>query len=190
MRALQLGALALVSFGLVGYAVFSMVTSEPVRPRGRAAASSAGAARPAARTPAARDAKAPIVRFARAARSVDAPPTLDAEPPADDDEAAAFAAAVAEEAPVVDARPIPRAVAEAAFESLISELEELEPEALGAVERERLYRNVSDAFTTLSIQLGENETAALEDAYTRMHDEMRRLRLQRPKYDPSAERRR
>ena len=31
-----------------------------------------------------------------------------------------------------------------------------------------------------------DDTAALEDAYTRMQDEMRRLKLQRPKFQPGA----
>jgi hypothetical protein len=92
-----------------------------------------------------------------------------------------------EDPPPIDARPIPKAVAEATFESLISQLEELEPGSLGTVERERLYRSVNDAFTSLSMHLGDDDTAALEDAYTRMQDEMRRLKLQRPQFKPGSD---
>ena len=183
MKPLQLGILALVSLGLVGYTIFSMVTAEPARPR-TSAAQDVGPKRRAG--PRGAGEEAPIVRLARATRSPSADLDTIPAPDDDDDDAAAAMQINEEEGPPVDARPIPRAVAEATFESLISQLEDLEPGSLGTVERERLYRSVSDAFTSLSMHLGDDDTAALEDAYTRMQDEMRRLKLQRPKFQPGA----
>ena len=115
MKPLQLGILALVSLGLVGYTIFSMVTAEPARPR-TSAAQDVGPKRRA--SPRGAGEEAPIVRLARATRSPSADLDTIPAPDDDDDDAAAAMQINEEEGPPVDARPIPRAVAEATFEKI------------------------------------------------------------------------
>ncbi len=186
MKAPLLGLFALTSLGLVGYAIYVLSSAEPARPRSRTAPTAqlpAGAPSPDLRGPRPNPkAGTPLTRMARAVQDEARtqrmpPPGTDPNVPVEE---------VPDDVPEA-ALPITRAVAETTFDRLLTDLEEREPETLNPGERDRLYRNVNDAFTALSARLGEEDVELMEDAYQRMQAEMKRLKIKPPTMDARPE---
>jgi len=179
MRASLFGLFALTTLGLVGYAIYTLSSAQPVGPRTRTATDvrRQQGADPRLRGRVDPEGGTPLTRIARAIQdeASDPPPGFDPNiqaPEEDDDEAA-------EDAPEA-ALPISRAVAEATFDRLLTDLEEAEPEDLADRDRDGLYRNVNDAFTALSARLGEDDVELMEDSYQRMQAQMKRLKIKPP----------
>ncbi len=179
MKAPLLGCLALTSLSLVGYAVYSMSSAEPLQQRiqKRRAKQKTPATDSTTKQPIAGD--APISRIARAvqkrARAPRMPPPTVNTP----DEPTPIESPKTQGA----ALPITRAVAEAAFDRLMTDLEEKEPEHLGERERDRLYRNVNDAFAALSARVSGDDIELLEDSYQRMQAQLSRLEIEPPRIE-------
>lgn len=160
MRAPLLLAFAAASLGLVAYALYSL--QAPPAPRPRAAPSTAAPRAPAAVSP---RSEAPIERIARVAAAA---PPIDVEPERPIERAP-------EPAPEL---PVSRAATEAAFDALMTELEAIpNARALDPERRAKLYRDANDMLSAMTIQLGEDETEALEEAYMRVQTQVGRLRL-------------
>ncbi|MEZ4453669.1 MAG: hypothetical protein R3B09_29715 [Nannocystaceae bacterium] len=169
MRAPLLLAFAATSLALVGYAVYSL--QAPPAARVRSGAASTPATAPSIAEPAALQ-EPPIQRIARAAAA-------SAEPPADERAYAAEPEPPPEPEPAAPpAVPVTRQATEAAFDALMTELEAIpSPRALNPERRAELYRATNDTFAALTIQLGEDESEAIEDAYMRVQAQVGRLRL-------------
>lgn len=167
MKPAPLALLSTLSIGLLGYAFY--VLTIPSEPRPRNLGSEEAVAPPAPRYEAE---EAPVVRMARA---------LQARP---EEEASSDGGEVVAPAPAPSGES-----AAAAFERVLDELAAIPgPEALGAVRRERLYRELSGTFAALSNELGASDADALEQAYQRMRQEASRLELGvAPKKRPSQE---
>jgi len=183
MKAPLLSLLALTTLGLVGYAIYTLSSAEPVRPRAR---KTADVQRPQNADPRLRDRPnpeggTPLTRIARAIQDeASAPPGPAGPPPGYDPNIQVEE--LPEDVPEA-ALPITRAVAEATFDRLLTDLEEAEPENLADSDRDRLYRNVNDAFTALSARLGEDDIELMEDSYQRMQAQMKRLKIKPPTID-------
>ena len=181
MKAPLLSLLAITSLGLVGYALYTISTAEPVRPRSRTIPN---IERPPDGGPHLRGAPpnpaggTPLTRMARAVQDEARTPPMQRTPPPGSDPNIEI-----EEIPdgVPEAAlPITRAVAEVTFDRLLTDLEERELEDVADGERGKLYRNVNDAFTALSARLGEDDVELMEDSYQRMQAQMKRLKIEPP----------
>ena len=172
MKAPLLGLFALTSLSLVGYAVYSMSSAEPPQQRVLDRR-----ARPKAPT---ETGTTPISRIARAVQERARTPRMPLRATAPDDTTADDTTPNEPQKTQGAALPITRAVAEAAFERMMTDLEETEPEHLGKRERSRLYRNVNDAFTALSARVGKDDVELVEDSYQRMQAQMNRLEIEPP----------
>ncbi|HGG58282.1 MAG TPA: hypothetical protein ENK31_10845 [Nannocystis exedens] len=176
MKTPLLALLALTSLSLVGYAIHSMNNQTPLQQRmlERRTRSTTPAANTIVKRPIVDE--APISRIARAVKERTHAPRM---PPPEVDSPDTTAPIEPAKTQGV-ALPITRAVAEATFERLITDLEEKEPENIGKREQDRLYRNVNDAFTALSARVGGDDLELIEDSYQRMQAQMNRLEIEPP----------
>lgn len=182
MKALPLSLFAVTTLGLVGYAIYTLTTAEPVRPRARANADVQRSHDAGPRGQPDPEGGTPLTRIARAIQDdANGPGGSPAGPPPGYDPNVQVEE-VPEDVPEA-ALPITRAVAEATFDRLLTDLEEAEPEHLADRDRDRLYRNVNDAFTALSARLGEDDIELMEDSYQRMQAQMKRLKIKPPTVD-------
>ncbi len=186
MKAPLLSLLAFSTLGLVGYAIYVLNSAEPAKPRSRTAPTAqlpSGPPSPHLRGQRPNPkAGTPLTRIARAVQDEARTPRM--PPPGSDPNIQVEE--VPDDVPEA-ALPLTRAVAEATFDRLLTDLEEREPEDLAPRERDRLYRNVNDAFTALSARLGEDDVELMEDSYQRMQSEMKRLKIKPPTMDARPE---
>jgi hypothetical protein len=186
MKAPLISLFAVATLGLVGYAIYTLTTAEPVRPRSRANADVHRPHDAARRGQPDPEAGTPLTRIARAIQDdASGPGGSPAGPPPGYDPNLEVEE-VPDDVPEA-ALPITRAVAEATFDRLLTDLEEVEPENLADRDRDRLYRNVNDAFTALSARLGEDDVELMEDSYQRMQAQMKRLKIKPPTMDARPE---